>query len=89
MMFSLTPIVDHERSPFVESSKSPGDGAGSAGRVEDAHLVIGEMDAAELGKAVAAPPDGARRVRASTGPLPSAVATMRSPPNQTLSVASL
>ena len=47
-MFSETPIVPHSRWPSVESSKHAGHGPGAVVLVEDAHLVVGQLDVGEL-----------------------------------------
>jgi len=51
MMFSLTPMVVHDRSPLVVSDEDPGDGTGALLGVEDPHLVVGEVDPVEGGEA--------------------------------------
>ena len=89
MMFSDTPIVVHTLSPSVRVDEDSGDRPGPPAGVEDPHPVVGEVD---VGRA----PGSGRRSRcrsaasrALTGPLPSAVATMRSSSMITLTVASV
>ena len=47
MMFVSLPIVDHVRSPSVESMTTRVRAAGRRPAVEDAHLVVDEVDAVE------------------------------------------
>ena len=76
------------RSPSVESMSTRTTAPVSASRVEDAHLVVGEVDVGELR---VAPDQQApqRRSSALTGPLPSPTAMSRSSPTQIFTVASV
>ncbi len=53
MMFSLTPIVVHDAVAVRGVDQHAGDRAGSLGRVEHPHLVVGEVDRLERRVAVA------------------------------------
>ncbi len=44
MMFVSLPIVDQVRAPSVESMIDPGPGRGRRPAVEDAHLVVDQVD---------------------------------------------
>ena len=88
MMFSETPIVVHVRFAVGGVDEDPGDRTGAPARVEYPDPVVGEMDAPSAGKCA---PMAWRRAESSAliGPLPSAVATTRSSPTWTLTVASV
>ena len=52
MMFSETPIVPHSRLAVGGVEQDPGDRAGAVGFVEDADLVVGQLDVGEVRVAV-------------------------------------
>ena len=88
MMFSDTPIVVQVRSPSVVSTSTRVTAPGPPPGVEHADPVVGEVDPRQRGKW---PPMALRSAASSalTGPFPSAVATTRSGPTWTLTVASV
>ena len=66
----------------------PGHGVGAVALVEDAHLVVDQLELGELGERLADRAGASASSSALTGPLPSPVTTTRSPPARSFTVAS-
>ena len=89
MMFSSTPTVLQAVAGAVAGlDEHPGDRAGAVRAFQDAHLVVGQF---QHGQFRVEPLERRRSALSSalTGPLPSPVATIRSPLAFSLTVASL
>ena len=89
MMFSETPIVPQVSLAVGGVEQHARDRAGAVVLVEDAHLVVDELDVGAGAGCSSVIASRSARSSAFTGPLPSAVRTKRSPSTQILIVASV
>ena len=89
MTFSCTPDGVPLGGAVRGLDEHPGDRAGALAALEDAHLVVDQLERAPARGRSARRASRSALSRAFTGPLPSPVAMIRSPPACTLTVASL